>query len=115
MGLTGLSAATAKKKKEESSEHPNPPAGMASKYRGSSASIRIEMDATCVSVYLPAYIFISVCVYIYIYDSIYRHEYIYRYGCRTMHATLKHVLFPSLPPPVTFLFLTAEGHIQCFL
>lgn len=114
MGLTGLSAATAKKK-EESSEHPNPPAGMASKYRGSSASIHIEMDATCVSVYLPAYIFISVCVCIYIYDSIYRHEYIYRYGCRTMHATLKHVLFPSLPPPVTFLFLTAEGHIQCFL
>lgn len=55
-----------KKKKEESSEHPNPPAGMASKYRGSSASIHIEMDATCMSVYLPAYIFISVCVYIYL-------------------------------------------------
>lgn len=72
MGLTGLSAATAKK--EEYSEHSNPPAGMASKYRGSSTSIHIEMDATCVSVCLPAYIFMCMCIYIY--DSIYRHKYI---------------------------------------
>lgn len=72
MGLTGLSAAMAKK--EKSSDHPNPPAGMASKYRGSSTSVCIEMDVTCVFVCLPAYIFVRVCIYIY--DSIYRHKYI---------------------------------------